>query len=396
MMIARPWLFSTEWEYVCGAGGLIVLVLAQVAILLSRWLRNSPAIRHTVLLSGLAGCLTVSVVAFIVSATGVPLLPLAIAVEEGTKAGLPVTPDRVAPGVIQNPSPTTTASFTGWPQNSDPVVNPAPEGRDFTAMPASPPTFESPAPAASSVVQFRLILRLAIAWIAGTCLLAGFAFRSVWQANGIRRRSSNLNTARLNSTAAGAATRVALRQLPEIRQSAEIHAPVVVGFVSPAVLLPDSVGLTVSDDELRDILIHELAHVRRRDQWVVAAQAVARAVLWPVPTIHWLNRELGRAREEVCDNFVLAQRDAIAYSELLLRLARLAVGVRPLELTAGMLNWRGDLEVRIGRLLDKRRSRATSSSNIVKSLFVAAFLLTAGSLADRYGRRLLFTIGRNR
>jgi WD40 repeat protein/beta-lactamase regulating signal transducer with metallopeptidase domain len=221
---------------------------------------------------------------------------------------------------------------------------------------------------------------IAAFWLAGACLFAAFALRSARRANGIRRRAAPLQDARFQRTANAAAKAVGLRRCPAVLTSSEVDAPVVIGFRFPMIVFPAWGTGTISERELRDICIHEFAHIRRGDQWTLLVQAAARSLFWPVVTIHWLNRELGRAREEVCDNFVLAQQDAIAYGDLLLRLAHRALGTRPIPGTMGILNWKGELEERFARILDPQASRATGISAAARLLFVATFLVAGAGL----------------
>jgi hypothetical protein len=131
---------------------------------------------------------------------------------------------------------------------------------------------------------------------------------------------------------------------------------------------------------LIDILTHEFAHVRRRDQCVVLMQTLARSLFWPIVTIHWLNRELIRAREEVCDNFVLNHSTSTSYGRALLKVAELAIGTRPLPSSLGMLNWQGRVEKRIRGLLDERRNPRTSVGVSKGLLTLVAFLALATAI----------------
>jgi galactose mutarotase-like enzyme len=71
------------------------------------------------------------------------------------------------------------------------------------------------------------------------------------------------------------------------------------------VVLPQALAATLTAPELRDVLIHECAHVLRRDTLVGVLPRLAAALYWPHPLVHHMNSQLARAREEVCDNFVL-------------------------------------------------------------------------------------------
>ncbi|MFN0052286.1 MAG: M56 family metallopeptidase, partial [Planctomycetales bacterium] len=271
----------------------------------------------------------------------------------------------------------TTRDFRLEPETNPRIVaaqgSTPPITLDRAAIPGTSP---SRSPKSTSMTVGVLI---ATTWLLGTCVLAGFALRSVWKVNRVRRRACLPNTSRHMAIAEAAATTVGVRNRPVVLESRDVSAPVVIGFRCPAVLVPPGVFEIVSDDDLRDIFIHEFAHVRRRDQWVLCAQIAARCLFWPVLTIHWLNRELARSREEVCDNFVLAYQDAIAYGELLLRLDRLAIGPQPIGEMMGILNGEGELERRVVRILDPTTNRATASSNGTRWLLLAGFLLL-GSL----------------
>jgi TonB family protein len=71
---------------------------------------------------------------------------------------------------------------------------------------------------------------------------------------------------------------------------------------------------------LRAVLYHELAHVQRRDGWVVLLQTIAQ-ILHPFNPLVWLmNFRLSRYREQICDDFAL-QHSAVQprqYGETLL------------------------------------------------------------------------------
>lgn len=129
--------------------------------------------------------------------------------------------------------------------------------------------------------------------------------------------------------------------------------------------------------------MHEIAHVERRDNLIVLLQAIAKAAFWPIPFVHLLNRELERAREEICDNHVLASRDAVSYGETLLRVAHLACETEMPVGTVGILHWRGKLEDRIFGLIHKGRSKMTRLNPLIAlgvlTLFLSASALLCGT-----------------
>ena len=74
---------------------------------------------------------------------------------------------------------------------------------------------------------------------------------------------------------------------------------------------------------MRDIVLHEVAHVIRRDQAILLLQRVVAAVYWLNPLVHLLNRQLARAREQICDNYVLSIVEPVEYGETLLYVGQL-------------------------------------------------------------------------
>ncbi|MSR56172.1 MAG: hypothetical protein EXS05_00625 [Planctomycetaceae bacterium] len=107
-----------------------------------------------------------------------------------------------------------------------------------------------------------------------------------------------------------------------------VHQPAVMGLFHPELLLPSN-ALDLSDDELRMIMLHELAHVRRWDLAINWGLVVLRAVHWWNP-IYWIAAARFRSlREQACDAFVVRTAQSQTsrdYSELLLKLAQQAPG----------------------------------------------------------------------
>jgi len=196
-----------------------------------------------------------------------------------------------------------------------------------------------------------------------------------------------------------------LGRLPGLLVSDRAAAPLAVGIGGPAVVLPSRLIGKISDAQMRDVLVHEVAHLWRRDPLIVLLQRLAGALYWPIVPVHGLNRALQGAREELCDNVVLAERDAVTYGETLLRVAELSLRARPAAMAVGMLHWKGNLERRIAGLIDPRRSKSTRAGRGAKSLVLGAFLMLAaaasalivtqqpsGTLAQADGSRTSFSL----
>ena len=227
----------------------------------------------------------------------------------------------------------------------------------------------------------KLFAAACIVWILGAVLLS-IRLLWGWRAQSVLRRELQpLEEAGLEEVLRGVRENLGVNILPRLMTSAKIPTPVLVGIVQPAVVLPEALALSVGFKPLQDILVHECAHVFHGHNVVGLLQRLAEILFWPHPLIHGMNRELFRAREEICDNHVLLRRVAPDYAETLLFVAQSSVYAQPLPTVAGLLNPNWPLSQRVKGLLDDRRSLATGLKKFLAPLPAAGFILLAVAVA---------------
>src|SRR5579862_9731364 len=81
--------------------------------------------------------------------------------------------------------------------------------------------------------------------------------------------------------------------------------PAVFGIFSPVLLLPDGIADRLTRDQLKSVLIHELCHIRRRDNLATAIYMVVESLFWFYPLVRWIGKRLMEERERACDEEVL-------------------------------------------------------------------------------------------
>ena len=97
--------------------------------------------------------------------------------------------------------------------------------------------------------------------------------------------------------------------------------PMVVGLRRPAILLSNDADAWTAERR-RSVILHEMAHVQRRDCFTQTLASLARAVYWPHPGVWWAARRLQVEREFACDDRVLALgTEANGYANDLLEIA---------------------------------------------------------------------------
>ena len=99
--------------------------------------------------------------------------------------------------------------------------------------------------------------------------------------------------------------RMGIREPIRLRIGEEGTAPAVWGLVSPVIVVPRNLAPTLGSRHLRDVLFHELAHVKRHDLWVNLAQNVLQVLYFYNPVLLVLNAVIRRLREEAADEIVL-------------------------------------------------------------------------------------------
>jgi beta-lactamase regulating signal transducer with metallopeptidase domain len=161
--------------------------------------------------------------------------------------------------------------------------------------------------------------------------------------------------------------------------SDRVHVPTAIGFVKPAVVLPGWVMQELSPDELNQILLHELAHLRRWDDWTNLTQKVVKALFFFHPAVWWIEKRVSLEREMACDDAVLAETASPrAYAECLAHLAEKTLIQRSVALAQAALGRIRQTSLRVAQILDANRPAITSSNSKTRSAWKPAVSLVAG------------------
>jgi beta-lactamase regulating signal transducer with metallopeptidase domain len=179
-----------------------------------------------------------------------------------------------------------------------------------------------------------------------------------------------------------ATARLGVRRPVRLLQSAADVMPLTFGTRTPTIVLPASAdGWT--DDRRRAVLLHELAHIARRDCLVQRFAALTCALYWPHPGVWWAARRLRAERELACDDRVLAAgAPAREYAGHLLDLAH-SLRVAPAPATALGMARASQLERRLLAILDAARNRAALGGRGRVVFLVAAIAVMVPIVAVR-------------
>jgi uncharacterized protein YjbI with pentapeptide repeats/beta-lactamase regulating signal transducer with metallopeptidase domain len=139
--------------------------------------------------------------------------------------------------------------------------------------------------------------------------------------------------------------------------------PVAVGLFDAMILIPHSLLDRLSEPEVDQICLHELAHLRRADDWTNGLQRVINALLGWNPAALFVGQQLDLEREVACDDWVLSFSGAVRpYALCLTKMAESAAWPRHPIPAPGVFATRKHISLRIERLLGAGRNIATNLS----------------------------------
>ena len=292
-------------------------VLTAVLLCVAMLFRRRAAMRYWILCCGLLLVLASPVVSAFVQSQGSGWLALALPNQNVPAASVAVT-EQQAPAndepmqslPTQQVDPSITPPVPEITRMEEvataPVVSKPMMAADVSTIPSA--TTPAVKDSRSPMQWLAIIVTIAtVMWAMGTMLLLMRMTIGWIRLAGILRRAEPIADPGYVAafTKACALAGCNEERTPRLVASDEISGPLAAGIFAGSVVLPKRLIAESSPAKLAEVLVHEVAHVVRRDPIVVLVQNLVAAIYWPHPLVQKLNRELAKAREEVCDNFVL-------------------------------------------------------------------------------------------
>jgi beta-lactamase regulating signal transducer with metallopeptidase domain len=214
------------------------------------------------------------------------------------------------------------------------------------------------APARALAVQQHAGLNavpiLAGIWLAGFTAVLGLRLLRWLRLHAVMRQARQLN----------------LAAPVDVKASASLLEPGLVGILNPVVLLPEGLMPRLSKAERDAILAHELSHFSRGDNVSAAIHMLVEALFWFYPPVWLIGARLIAERERACDESVLADgHDSEVYAQGILKVCRFCVQ-SPLACVSGASG--ADLGRRVQQIM---------SGDTVSDIHAAQQALLAGALA---------------
>jgi HEAT repeat protein/beta-lactamase regulating signal transducer with metallopeptidase domain len=337
-----------------------VTLLLSLAWAVARLLGGQPAARrHAIWATALSAALAVPLLGGMVPSWRLAVLPAA----ESARAVLPVP--NTAPASRPVPPPRHRENAAALTALLD---------AERSHEPAASPSSSGPTRVAGRAPADWI----GLIWVSVAAAVLGRYFASIASVRWLIRDGDVVRDQRWRDACDVAAAELGLSRTPALRASDHVTVPFTSGVLRPVVVVPASALSTWSDQRVRVVLLHELAHVRRRDCLVQAVTQLACAAYWFNPLTWVAARRLRAERERACDDLVLdAGMRGADYAQHLLDIARTVTPRRSLSAAALAMARPSELEGRLLAILDSQRARrrAAAGASWRTAAAVAALVL---------------------
>jgi hypothetical protein len=180
-----------------------------------------------------------------------------------------------------------------------------------------------------------------------------------------------------------AKTVLGVRGKVEVFESKRLSAPSLFGLFKPRILFPKALMKSLTEAELRLIILHELVHLKRRDvllNWVII---VAQGLHWFNPVVWLAMRRLRSERELICDGAVmsrLAAEERRTYGETLIKLLDNFTNSSLTPSVVPIINHKNEMQRRISMIANfKPTTRVVTIASAIVVLTVVCLTFTTAT-----------------
>jgi beta-lactamase regulating signal transducer with metallopeptidase domain/protocatechuate 3,4-dioxygenase beta subunit len=217
-----------------------------------------------------------------------------------------------------------------------------------------------------------------LAWMAAVILMVVLLIQRVFFVRALLAQSREAPDA-LSALLEQCRRHMGMHGVAGVRLTSLSASPSVCGLLRPMILMPEPMARQLEMSQLRSVLFHELAHIKRGDLWINLLQTLLQIVYLYHPLLWLANARIRAIREQAVDEAVLAAlgEDAEEYPRTLLNISKLAFGRPALSLRLlGVVESKRALTARIRHMV----SRPFPKNARLGLLGLAAIAITAAAL----------------
>ena len=235
----------------------------------------------------------------------------------------------------------------------------------------------SPARASLSWQGFAFMV-----WLAVVIAMVLLVIRRMFFVKGLLAKSKNPNDSMVDIFE-GCRKKMGIKRSIFLELSPVAMSPSVCGIFRPKILIPQNLPHRLKADDMRSVLLHELAHIKRGDVWVSFIQTILQIAYFYNPLLWVANVIIRKVREQAVDEMVLVAmgEQAEDYPETLLNVSRMTFGRPALNLRLiGIVESKKALERRIMIMLSRPvpKSSKLGICRLIAIVVIGAVILPMG------------------
>ncbi|MDB5091470.1 MAG: hypothetical protein JWR09_5464 [Mucilaginibacter sp.] len=173
-----------------------------------------------------------------------------------------------------------------------------------------------------------------------------------------------------------------IKQAIRLAESGIAKVPMVIGHLKPLILIPVGFINALSADEVEAILVHELAHIGRRDYLVNLLQSFLEIIFFFNPAVLWISQLIKAERENCCDDIALKQAGSKSgYIQALLSCQEYQLAAPGLSMA--LARDKSKLLNRVKRMVNNHNQ----SLNIMEKTLLTICMVTGGLLTVAFSTK---------
>ncbi len=175
-----------------------------------------------------------------------------------------------------------------------------------------------------------------------------------------------------------------IQRAVKIVQSAMVKVPMVIGFFKPVVLIPVSTFTGIPSKQLEIIIMHELAHIIRRDYIINILQSLVEIIFFFHPAVWWMSKVIRTEREHCCDDIAIEKTgDSLNFAKALANIQEQFLLKESLAMS--IHGGKNNLFKRIKRLISQPTMKTSFTEGFTASciIFTGIFIMMINIGASR-------------
>jgi len=203
-----------------------------------------------------------------------------------------------------------------------------------------------------------------LAWVVAASAAMLRLVAGLWRLRQLRKQCIAIDPAGFGPLIRKTVADFSSSRLVTVATSDSVEVAAAIGFFRPTIVIPTWLLRELPEEQLNIVLLHEFAHLQRRDDWTNLLQKVVRALFVFHPAVWWIERRLSLEREMACDDQVLAQTaNPRGYAKCLIVLLERTVARHNWAMAQAVIHRAREASLRLVQILDTERP---SSSRVWK------------------------------